>query len=155
MGNAIDTQAAILRDVGYIRYLRDTGARDVELYVKISGGDPPAKAGLFSFGFGAWQAGLSYEKGDMFEHNGDVGFCRMNVLAQAHQPPFSTGMEAVYGIRPRPTIEGYYPYRYNMAADDGMIVVENDALWECYNPIPVMLWPPSQLAAHFKMRVES
>ena len=147
--NTIDTQAAILRDIGYIRRLRDTGAQDLQLYVKL-GGDPPAKAGLFASGFAPWKAGASYQKGDMFIHNGDVGFCRTNVLSQAHQQPFSTGMEAVYGIRPRPTPEGYYPYRYNMAADKGMIVIENGALWECYNPVSVMLWPPSQLAAHFR-----
>ena len=71
------------------------------------------------------------------------------VTAMEHQPPGSTGMEAIYGVRPVPDADGIYPYVYNMAASAGMRVREGDAVYICTRAIDPLLYPPSQVAAHF------
>lgn len=112
---------------------------------------PPATIGVLSDGFGEWQPGVTYEKQySLFTYGGKVGFTRQaGITAQAHQPPFSTGMESVYGVRPVPDDLGVYPYEYNMAASVGMKVREGSDTYICIQAIDVMLYPPSQLAAHF------
>jgi len=115
--------------------------------------EPPATVGTLIAGFEKWAPGNFYEKKySLFEHEGDVGFTRQdNITAMEHQPPFSPGMEAVYGIRPAPDDQGIYPYRYNMAASEGMKVRDAEGVvWYCYNPVDPLLWPPSEVAAHFR-----
>ena len=111
--------------------------------------EPIATVGIFADGFELWEAGKSYAQYDLFSYDGKVGFCRQAVTAMAHQPPFSTGMEAIYGVRPVPDNAGVFPYTYNMAATVGMRVREGDAVYVCKQAIDPMLWPPSQVAAHF------
>ena len=65
------------------------------------------------------------------------------------QPPGSAGMEAIYGVRPIPDDDGVYPYVYNMAAVAGMRVRENGETYVCTRDIDPLLYPPSQVAAHF------
>lgn len=115
--------------------------------------EPTATVGVLADGFPAWEPGMVFEKRySYFTYNGDVGFTRQaNITAMEHQPPFSTGMEAIYGIRPVPDDEGIYPYRYNMAASVGMKVREDGAVYECYQAIDPMLYPPSDLPAHFRI----
>lgn len=112
---------------------------------------PDATVGVLSDGFAEWQPGITYEKQySLFTYNGKVGFTRQaNITAQAHQPPFSTGMEAIYGVRPVPDRFGVYLYNYNMAANISMKVKEGEDVYTCIQTIDVMLWPPSQLPAHF------
>ena len=50
-----------------------------------------------------------------------------------------------------PDADGVYPYVYNMAATVGMRVREGDAVYVCKQAIDPMLWPPSQVAAHFDL----
>lgn len=113
--------------------------------------EPTATVGVLADGFPKWAPGMVFEKRySLFSYQGDVGFTRQdNITAMAHQPPFSTGMESVYGIRPVPDDDGVYPYRYNMAASVGMKVREGETVYECYQAVDPMLWPPSQLPAHF------
>ena len=66
-----------------------------------------------------------------------------------HQQPGSVGMEAIYGVRPVPDDAGVFPYTYNMAASVGMRVREGDAVYVCKQAIDPLLYPPSQVAAHF------
>ena len=115
--------------------------------------EPTATVGVLSDGFPKWEPGMLFEKRySYFTYNGDVGFTRQaNITAYAHQPPFSPGMESVYGIRPVPDENGIYPYRYNMAASVGMKVREGETVYECYQAVDPMLYPPSVLAAHFKV----
>ena len=96
-----------------------------------------------------WQAGTSYAKGAAFVHNGAVYFARQAVTAMEHQPPGSAGMEAIYGVRPIPDDDGVYPYVYNMAANANMRVREGADIYVCMRAIDPLLYPPSQVAAHF------
>ena len=45
--------------------------------------------------------------------------------------------------------DGVYPYVYNMAAVAGMRVRENGETYVCTRDIDPLLYPPSQVAAHF------
>ena len=66
-----------------------------------------------------------------------------------HQNSFS-GTESVYGARPAPDRDGIYPYVYNMSAKAGMRVRDQGVVYRCTSDCPDMLWPPSELAAHFE-----
>ena len=115
--------------------------------------EPAATVGVLAAGFPTWEPGMIFEKQySLFIHDGVVGFTRQSgITAQEHQPPFSPGVEAIYGVRPVPDGLGVFPYIYNMAASGGM-KVRNDVgqVWECYQAIDPMLYPPEELAAHFK-----
>lgn len=116
---------------------------------QIGKAEPVAAAGLFAAALEPWQAGTSYAKGAAFVHNSAVYFARQAVVSAEHQQPGSTGMEAIYGVRPIPDDDGVYPYVYNMAAVAGMRVRENGETYVCTRDIDPLLYPPSQVAAHF------
>jgi hypothetical protein len=118
---------------------------------QLAGVKPVATAGLFAPALPAWEVGKSYAQYEAFTHDGAVYFARQAVTAMAHQPPGSAGMEAVYGVRPVPDAAGVYPYTYNMGASAGMRVREGDVVYVCTQAIDPMLWPPSQVAAHFDL----
>ena len=116
---------------------------------------PSATVGILTDGFPAWTPGETYTQGQLFRYDGKTGFVRQpSVTAMEHQPPFSPGMESVYGVRPKPDIDGIYPYIYNMAASVGMRVREENNVYYCYNAIDVMIYPPSALPAHFRIDTE-
>ena len=116
---------------------------------QIAGAEPVATAGLFAPALDAWTPGTAYIKNRVFTHNGAVYFTRQAVTAMEHQQPGSTGMEAIYGVRPVPDDAGVFPYTCNMAASMGMRVREGDAVYVCKQAIDPLLYPPSQVAAHF------
>ena len=116
---------------------------------QIAGQVPVATAGLFSPALPAWEPGTSYAQYAPFVYEGVMYFTRQAVTAMKHQPPGSTGMEAIYGVRPIPDDDGVYPYVYNMAAVAGMRVRENGETYVCTRDIDPLLYPPSQVAAHF------
>ena len=95
------------------------------------------------------EPGTSYAQYAPFVYDGVMYFTRQAVTAMEHQPPGSAGMEAIYGIRPIPDDDGVYPYVYNMAAVAGMRVRENGETYVCTRDIDPLLYPPSQVAAHF------
>lgn len=113
--------------------------------------NPAATVGILTDGFPEWTPGEMYTQGQLFRYLGITGFVRQpSVTAMEHQPPFSPGMESVYGVRPRPDIDGIYPYTYNMAVSIGMRVGEpNGDVYVCIQPVDPLLYPPSQAAAHF------
>ena len=115
---------------------------------------PIATVGVFIGGFAPWEAGKAYAQYDLFSYDGKVGFCRQAVTSAAHQPPFSAGMEAIYGVRPIPDNDGVYPYIHNMAAAAGMRVRENGETYVCTRDIDPLLYPPSQVTAHFTKEEE-
>ena len=45
--------------------------------------------------------------------------------------------------------DGVYPYVYNMAANANMRVREGTDIYVCMRAIDPLLYPPSQVAAHF------
>ena len=116
---------------------------------QISSAVPVATAGLFAPALSEWQPNTSYAQNAAFTYNGAVYFARQAVTSAAHQSPGSTGMEAIYGVRPIPDNDGVYPYIYNMAAVAGMCVRENGEIYVCTRDIDPLLYPPSQVAAHF------
>ena len=116
---------------------------------QIAGQVPVATAGLFAPTLPAWEPGTSYAQYAPFVHEGVMYFTRQAVTAMEHQQPGSTGMEAIYGVRPIPDDDGVYPYVYNMAAVAGMRVRENGETYVCTRDIDPLLYPPSQVAAHF------
>ena len=135
--------------VRYVASLKSAGAATL----LTASAEPPADAGIFVDALSEWTPGETYNRNQPFRWEGKVGYAKADgTLAQAHQPPFSVGMESVYGVHPAPDREGVYPYTYNMAVKTGMLVREDNTVYECYNgPIDNMLWPPSQLAAHFRV----
>ena len=116
---------------------------------QIVGQVPMAMAGLFAPALPAWEPGTSYAQYTPFVHEGVMYFTRQAVVSAEHQQPGSTGMEAIYGVRPIPDDDGVYPYVYNMAAVAGMRVRENGETYVCTRDIDPLLYPPSQVAAHF------
>ena len=119
-----------------------------------SGAEPPATAGVFADGFPPWQPGKTYGRNEPFFHAGMVGFARQgNLTASDVYPPFSTGTESLYGVRPVPDADGVYPYVYNMAATVGMRVREGDAVYVCIQPADPLLYPPSAVPALFAPEV--
>ena len=135
----------ILQQAQAIRASMDAAAGAAQ----IGKAEPVAEAGLFAAALEPWQAGTSYAKGAAFVHNGAVYFARQAVVSAEHQQPGSTGMEAIYGVRPIPDDDGVYPYVYNMAAVAGMRVRENGETYVCTRDIDPLLYPPSQVTAHF------
>ena len=124
-------------------------AMDAAGAVQIAGQVPVATAGLFAPALPAWEPGTSYAQYTPFVHEGVMYFTRQAVVSAEHQQPGSTGMEAIYGVRPIPDDDGVYPYVYNMAAVAGMRVRENGETYVCTRDIDPLLYPPSQVAAHF------
>ena len=116
--------------------------------------EPTATVGVLADGFPKWEPGMVFEKRySLFSYQGSVGFTRQEkITALEHQPPFSAGMESVYGIRPVPDDAGIYPYRYNMAASVGMQVRDRDVVYECIRSIDLVLYPPADLPAHFVVK---
>ena len=131
------------------------GAREVRAAMdaagaaQIAGQVPVATAGLFAPALPAWEPGTSYAQYAPFVYEGVMYFTRQAVVSAEHQQPDSTGMEAIYGVRPIPDDDGVYPYVYNMAASVGMRVREGDNVYVCTRDIDPLLYPPSQVAAHF------
>ena len=109
--------------------------------------EPPVSAGVFTYG--EWQPDTQYEQYALFTYQGNAGFARQAHTSLAVYPPFSTGTEALYGARPSPDTEGIYPYVYNMAANANMRVREGADIYVCMRAIDPLLYPPSQVAAHF------
>jgi len=116
---------------------------------QIAGAEPVATAGLFASALPEWEPGASYARYATFVYNGAVYFARQAVTAVEHQQPGSTGMEAIYGVRPVPDDAGVFPYTCNMAASVGMRVREGGAVYVCKQAVDPLLYPPSQVAAHF------
>ena len=133
-----------------IKTISAVGAQEAKALSVTTNNAPAAQIGVFSAGVEPWQAGKVYEQYDLFEYGGAVGYVKqLSLTASEIYPPFSVGTEALYGARPAPDEDGVYPYVYNMAANVGMKVREDDVVYECIQAIPDMLYPPSMLAAHF------
>ena len=116
---------------------------------QIAGQVPVATAGLFAPALPAWEPGTSYAQYAPFVYEGVMYFTRQAVTAMEHQQPGSAGMEAIYGVRPIPDDDGVYPYVYNMAANANMRVREGTDIYVCMRATDPLLYPPSQVAAHF------
>ena len=133
-----------------IKTISVAGAKEVKELAVATNTAPAAEIGVFHVGVDPWEAGKTYVQYDLFEYGGAVGYVKQpSLTAQEIYPPFSVGTEALYGARPAPDEDGVYPYVYNMAASVGMKVREDGVVYECIQRIDDMLYPPSQIPAHF------
>ena len=117
--------------------------------VRESGAEPAATAGVLVDGFPAWEADKAYAQNEVFAYDGKVGFARQALTSSSVYPPFSTGTEALYGVRPAPDEDGVYSYVYNMAVTVGMRVRDNDIVYRCIQAANPLLYAPGDVPALF------
>lgn len=114
-----------------------------------SGAEPAATVGVLVDGFPAWEPDKAYALNEVFAYDGKVGFARQALTSSSVYPPFSTGTEALYGVRPAPDADGVYPYVYNMAVTVGMRVRDNDIVYRCIQAANPLLYAPGDVPALF------
>ena len=119
--------------------------------VKEAGAEPAATAGVLVEGFPAWEADKAYALNEIFSYNGMLGFARQALTSSSVYPPFSTGTESLYGVRPAPDEDGVYPYVYNMAVSVGMRVSNNGKTYECIHAANPLLYAPEDVPAIFTL----
>lgn len=136
--------------VDYFAKLKSRGAEMMAEQVKQMDADPPADVGIFGGStFPAFEFGRAYAKNELFSYEGKLGFVRQAHTSQSTWIPFTTGTESLYGARPKMNEDGTFDYVYNMAATVGMRVRDGGKTYECIQAIDVMIWPPSEIPAHF------
>lgn len=116
-----------------------------------SGAEPAATVGVLADGFPAWEADKAYALNEIFSYNGMLGFARQALTSSSVYPPFSTGTEALYGVRPAPDEDGVYPYVYNMAVSVGMRVSNNGKTYKCIQAANPLLYAPETVPALFTL----
>lgn len=112
--------------------------------------EPAATVGVLVDGFATWEPDKQYAQNDIFSYEGKVGFTRQALTSSSVYPPFSTGTEALYGVRPAPDADGIYPYVYNMAVTVGMKVRDNNVVYTCIQAANPLLYAPSAVPALFR-----
>lgn len=116
-----------------------------------SGAEPAATVGVLADGFPAWEPDKAYKLNEIFVYDGKVGFARQALTSSSVYPPFSTGTEALYGVRPAPDEDGVYPYVYNMAVTVGMRVSNNGKTYKCIQAANPLLYSPETVPALFTL----
>ena len=116
-----------------------------------SGAEPAATVGVLADGFPAWEADKAYKLNEIFVYDGKVGFARQAFTSSSVYPPFSTGTEALYGVRPAPDEDGIYPYVYNMAVSVGMRVSNNGKTYKCIQAANPLLYAPEDAPSLFTL----
>ena len=106
-----------------------------------------ATAGLFP----VWTVGESYVKGNRIAHEGVAYEVQQPVTAQAHQPPGSQGMLAIYrpisadpdtGDEPDGSLENPYTFIYGMDVKEGSYYTHEGALYLAKADMPACIWQP-------------
>lgn len=120
-----------------------------------SGAEPAATAGILTDGFNEWEPNRTYALNEPFRYNGMTGFARQALTSSSVYPPFSTGTEALYGVRPAPDADGVYPYVYNMAVTVGMRVRDDDIVYRCIQSANPLLYAPASVPALFTAEEET
>lgn len=116
-----------------------------------SGAEPAATVGVLADGFPAWEPDKAYKLNEIFVYDGKVGFARQAFTSSSVYPPFSTGTEALYGVRPAPDEDGIYPYVYNMAVSVGMRVSNNGKTYKCIQAANPLLYAPEDAPSLFTL----
>lgn len=139
-----------LRAIAIHKKNRNILAEGVRI-VQASGAEPAATVGVLVDGFPAWEANKAYALNEVFRYDGKVGFVRQALTSSSVYPPFSTGTEALYGVRPAPDEDGVYPYVYNMAVSVGMKVRSNEKVYECIQAANPLLYAPEDAPSLFTL----
>ena len=102
----------------------------------------------------AWQAGESYEAQALVYYGDCLYRVEQAHTAQAHQPPGSQGMLAVY--RPVRRADGVYRWLYGEAVEIGMkrIDPEDGLVYEVYAQAGANIWPPHEVPAVWRIYEE-
>lgn len=120
--------------------------------IKALKADPPANAGVFTYG--EWQENTKYEQYDLFTYRGNAGFVKQAHTSLSVYPPFTAGTESLYGARPTPDLDGIYPYIYNMKVELEMLVrsAKDSKVYRCYaNATDSLLNDPADVPAIFRL----
>ena len=112
---------------------------------------PSAQIGQAHYGAEQWEPGKAYDRYDLFEYNGSIGWVKQAHTSQEAWLPFAVGTEALYGARPIPDMNGVYPYVYNMAVEAGMLVRDGKTVYRCIQATNDLLYAPSQVPALFEV----
>lgn len=146
--NMSETQRATLQNIRkkHLNVLAE-GVR----MVTESGKEPAATVGVLVDGFPAWEADKAYALNELFAYDGKVGFARQALTSSSVYPPFSTGTESLYGVRPAPDADGIYPYVYNMAVTVGMRVRDGNTVYKCIQAANPLLYAPETVPALFTL----
>ena len=139
-----------LRAIAIHKKNRNILAEGVRI-VQASGAEPAATVGVLVDGFPAWEADKAYALNEVFRYDGKVGFVRQALTSSSVYPPFSTGTEALYGVRPAPDEDGVYPYVYNMAVTVGMRVSNNGKTYKCIQAANPLLYAPEDAPSLFTL----
>lgn len=92
-----------------------------------------------------WTAGASYKAGDRVRHAGVLYAVEQPVNAEAHQPPETEGMLAIYRpIEPKHagTIDDPIPWAYGMDCEEGLYYIHKDKLYRCAADMKPCTWDP-------------
>lgn len=139
-----------LRAIAIHKKNRNILAEGVRI-MQASGAEPAATVGVLVDGFPAWEPDKAYALNEVFSYDGKVGFARQALTSSSVYPPFSTGTEALYGVRPAPDEDGVYPYVYNMAVSVGMRVSNNSKTYKCIQAANPLLYAPETVPALFTL----
>lgn len=117
-----------------------------------------ANAGYFAKEYGQWQPGETYKAGKLLQYEGVALQVRQQVTAQAHQPPFSEGMTAIYIPYLVPDEKGVKTYKYGCSTKRGERFYGEDG--KIYEHIavdnPSNIYPPTpDLPAIWKLLGET
>lgn len=101
-----------------------------------------------------WEAGAAYGKGALLRHGGRLCRVEQAHTAQAHQPPGSEGMLAVY--RPLQEPGEVLPWVYGEAVSigDRRIDPSDGLVYEVYNEAGANLWEPHTAPAIWRLAEE-
>lgn len=104
-----------------------------------------ANAGYFAKEYDQWQPGETYRAGKLLQYEGVALQVRQQVTAQAHQPPFSAGMTAIYIPYLVPDEKGVKTYKYGCSTKRGETFYGEDG--KIYEHIavdnPSNIYPPT------------
>ena len=144
MGILTDAQTLVT----YVDNLKAAGA---SIAVTNTTKDLPASAGIFCDQYEEWQPGIEYKYKQPIRYQGMAYQVQQKHASQAHQPPDSEGMLAIYTPYPAPDRNMVYPYTYGMSVEIGMKELDpNGKTYTAIQGMAAQLNPPSELPAIFK-----
>lgn len=92
-----------------------------------------------------WEAGISYEAGDIVNHNGQAYRVVQAVSAIESQPPDANGMLAIYrplNTENTGTVDDPIPYTYGMDVFNGKYYSFNGNVYLCKQDMTPCVWDP-------------
>lgn len=102
--------------------------------------------------FDVWGPDKDYKGGELLRHESMLYRVQQAHTSQAHQPPGSAGMLAVYVPIQQPAEDGQVlPWISGEALDIGDKREYNGVVYELYAPAGVNIWPPDTVPAIWRV----